>query len=227
MTFLSRVLSLFPAIAILLDIYAFTYFCRHPGMVGAIALLLAAYGFPVLVYRLHAWRYPIPDGISYLRSTDYSPWWGSHQIQVVYIAIPVLETLLRFIPGAFSLWLRLWGASIGSNVYWTPGLEIADRGLLDVGDRVVFGHQVGLYAHAIKPKKTDLMLYVKPIKIGSDVFVGAGSRLAPGVVIGDGTYVPAKTDVYPYQTLSTPEENTSGGTASEESTSGEEPECEA
>lgn len=227
MTLLSRVLSLFPALAMVLDICAFTYFCHHPGMVGAIALLLAVYGFPVLMYRLHAWRYPIQDGISYLRSADYSPWWGGHQIQMVYIAFPALETFLRLVPGAFSLWLRLWGASIGSNVYWTPGLEIADRGLLDVGDRVVFGHQVGLYAHVIKPKKTDLMLYVKPIKIGSDVFVGAGSRLAPGVVIDDGTYVPAKTDVYPSQTLSTPEENTSGGPVSEGVTSGEEPECEA
>jgi acetyltransferase-like isoleucine patch superfamily enzyme len=201
MSVLSRVLSIFPAFALVLDVVAFGYFCLHPGVIGAIALLLTVYGFPVVVYRLHGWRYPIQEGISYLRGADYSPWWGSHQIQVVFIALPALEAALRLIPGAFSCWLRLWGASIGKDVYWTPGLEIADRGLLEVGDRTVFGHQVELYAHAIKPKKDNLMLYVKLIKIGSDVFVGAGSRLAPGVVIADGTYVPAKTDVHPQQTL--------------------------
>ncbi|MEM7771418.1 MAG: acyl transferase [Cyanobacteria bacterium P01_E01_bin.6] len=202
MTMLSRVLSVFPAFVMMVNIGAFAYFCSHPGMMSAIALLLSLYGVPPLVYRLHAWRYPISDGISYLLDATYSPWWGSHQIQVIYIAFPMLETIVRMIPGAFSLWLRLWGASIGRQVYWTPGLEIADRGLLTVGDRAVFGHQVGLYAHVIKPKKNNLMLYVKPIIIGSDTFIGAGTRMGPGVVIDDNSYVPAKTDLYPSQHVS-------------------------
>jgi acetyltransferase-like isoleucine patch superfamily enzyme len=43
------------------------------------------------------------------------------------------------------------------------------------------------------------MLYVKTIKIGSDVFLGAGSQLGPGAVIGDGVYLPVSTLVYPNQ----------------------------
>lgn len=197
MTLLSRMLALFPTIAILLDFAALTWFCVHPGILSAIAIPGAIYGFPVVVYRLHQWWVPVENGISYLRTRAYSPWWGSHQIQIIFIAIPALESMLRLIPGLFSAWLRLWGAKIGTQVYWTPGLEIADRGLLEVGDRVVFGHQVELYAHVIKPKNNDLMLYVQPIRIGHDVFIGAGSRLAAGVTLAAGAYIPANTDVYP------------------------------
>ena len=153
----------------------------------------------MLFYRLHEWVYPVREGVSYLLGKEYSPWWGSHQIQVIYIAIPVLEALLRLIPGAFSCWLRLWGAKVGRDVYWTTRLEIADRSLLEIGDRVVIGHGVGIYSHIIKPRKQNLMLYVKKVKIGSNVFVGAGSNLAPGVVIGDGSYLPAATKLYPNQ----------------------------
>jgi acetyltransferase-like isoleucine patch superfamily enzyme len=40
------------------------------------------------------------------------------------------------------------------------------------------------------------MLYVKKVKIGNDVFVGAGCHLAPGVVIKDGVYIPVATNLY-------------------------------
>jgi len=202
MTFLSRLLALFPALMVVLMLGAVIYLCSHPGIPALGLLLGVIYGLPVLLHRLHQWRYPVKEGISYLRGTDYSPWWGSHQLQAIYIAFPALETVLRLIPGAFSAWLRLWGAKVGQQVYWTPRLEIADRGLLEIGDRVVVGHGVGLYGHAIKPKRENLLLYVKVIKIGSDVFIGGGSRLAPGSEIADGTYLPADTDLYPNRGVS-------------------------
>lgn len=199
MTVISTILLFFPSIVLLLTGASLAYFAHSTSVLGIFAILFSLYGLPVLVYWLHQWIYPVQEGVSYLRSKEYSPWWGSHQIQIIYIAIPALEAILRLIPGTFSIWLRLWGARIGRNVYWTPGLEIADRGFLEVGDRVVIGHRVGIYPHVIKPRRQDLMLYVKKVKIGNDVFVGAGSRLAPGVVIQDDTYVPVETDFYPNQ----------------------------
>lgn len=199
MTLLSKILLFFPAIVLLLTGGALIYFAHSPSIFSALAILFSLYGFPVFIYRLHQWIYPIKEGISYLQGKEYSPWWGSHQIQVIYIAIPALEAVLRLIPGVFSGWLRLWGAKIGENVYWTPGLEIADRGLLEIGDRVVIGHRVGIYSHIIKPRKQNLMLYVKKVKIGNDVFVGAGSNLAPGVTIENGVYLPVATNLYPNQ----------------------------
>ncbi|MEH2093145.1 acyltransferase [Nostoc sp.] len=199
MTVISKILSFFPTFILLLTGAAIIYLAYSPNIFSILAVLLSIYGLPVLVYRLHEWVYPVREGISYLLGKEYNPWWGSHQIQVIYIAIPALEAVLRLIPGVFSCWLRLWGAKVGRDVYWTPGLEIADRSLLEIGDRVVVGHNVGIYCHIIKPRKQNLMLYVKKVKIGCDVFVGAGSNLAPGVVVADGSYLPAATKLYPNQ----------------------------
>lgn len=197
MTPLSTIFSFFPALVMLMTAASFLWICFYPGILSIMALLICLYVFPLLVYRIHEYLYPLKEGISYLGGKNYSPWWGSHQIQVIYIAFPALETLLRLIPGAFSLWLRLWGAKVGKNVYWTPQLEISDRSLIEIGDNVVFGNGVGIYSHIIKPKKQDLLLYVKKVKIGNNVFLGAWNHIAPGVTIADGTYVPVFTHIYP------------------------------
>ncbi|MEH2045179.1 acyl transferase [Nostoc sp.] len=199
MTVISKILLFFPTIVLMIAGAAIVYLAYSPNIFSILAVFLSIYGLPVLVYRLHEWVYPVREGISYLQGKEYSPWWGSHQIQVIFIAIPGLEAVLRLIPGVFSCWLRLWGAKVGRDVYWTPGLEIADRSLLEIGDRVVIGHRVGIYSHIIKPRKQNLMLYVKKVKIGSNVFVGAGTHFAPGVVIADNTFIPALTDLYPNQ----------------------------
>ncbi|MBD2438220.1 acyl transferase [Nostoc sp. FACHB-110] len=201
MSVLSTILLFFPTLILILSVVAIVYFVYSHSIFCVVAILFSIYGLPVLVYRLHNWAYPVQEGISYLKGKEYSAWWGSHQIQVIYIAIPTLEAVLRFIPGVFSFWLRLWGAKVGQNVYWTPGLEIADRGLIEIGDRVVIGHRVGIYSHIIKPRKQDLMLYVKKVKIGNDAFIGAASHLGPGVVIADGTFIAAATNLYPNQQL--------------------------
>ena len=193
MTPLSLLLSLFPTAVLLLAVSVLIWLFVAPSAIAVLLLLLVLYGLPLIAYRLHARIYPIRQGTSYLRGTTYSPWWGSHQLQQIYIAFPVLEAILRLIPGAFSLWLRLWGSQVGRGVYWTPAIEIADRGLLDIGDRVVFGYRVGLYGHVVKPKQNNLLLYVNTVKIGSDAFVGAGSVLGPGTELGEGSFLPAES----------------------------------
>ena len=197
MTLLSTFLAFFPALVLLAAGASVYWLCVAPSIFSVFAIAFSLYGIPLLTHYIHRYFHPIAEGIGYLRGDNYSPWWGSHQIQSIYIAFPALETLLRLIPGVFSAWLRLWGAQIGRDVYWTPQLEIADRGLIIVGDRVVFGYQVTLVSHVIKPKKDNLMLYVKKIEIGNDVFLGARSQLGPGAQIQDGTFLPILTHVYP------------------------------
>ncbi|WP_353931562.1 acyl transferase [Okeanomitos corallinicola TIOX110] len=199
MTFLSTILAFFPTLILLLTGSTIVYFIYSHNFICIFAIFFFIYGLPLLVYRLHKKNYRITEGISYLQDQKYIPWWGSHQIQVIYIAIPVLESVLRLIPGVFSMWLRLWGSKIGKNVYWTPGLEIADRGLLEIGNNVVMGHRVGISSHVIKPRKDNLMLYVKKVKIGNDVFIGGGTLIAPGVVIHDGQFIAVNTTLLPNQ----------------------------
>ncbi len=206
MTLLSKFLSFFPGLTLGLTALSLLYGFSYHSFVGLSLSIFFLYGFPVLAYRLHNRIYPLQDGISYLQGNNYSPWWGSHQLQVIYVAFPGLETLLRLIPGLFSAWLRLWGSQIGQQVYWTPGLEIADRGLLTIGDGVVFGHRVGLYSHIIKPRRDNLMLYLKPITIGDGSFIGAGSYIGPGTTVTAGSFLEAGSELYPNQTINDTEE---------------------
>lgn len=199
MTLLSRVLAYFPALVMAIALACVVEMFLQPGslrVVAFLALLLTLYGLPLGVYHIHQRFYPLKEGISYLLGKEYNPWWGSSQIQLIYVAFPILEVILRLIPGAFSLWLRLWGSKVGQQVYWTPTLELLDRGLLEIGDRVIFGHDVGLTSHTIKPKRNDLLLYVRKIKIGNDVFVGARVDLGPGATVADQSYVPLNSVLF-------------------------------
>ncbi|MGD1854067.1 MAG: acyltransferase [Leptolyngbyaceae cyanobacterium] len=205
MTRLSKLLAFFPSFTVGGALVSLGYGICHHSLGSVLLCILFIYGLPVVAYRLHSRIYPLKTGISYLQGNDYSPWWGSHQFQLIYIAFPVLETFLRLVPGLFSAWLRLWGASIGKQVYWTPKLEVADRGLLVIGNGVIFGHQVGLYSHIVKPRRDNLMLYVKPITIGDGSFIGAGSYIGPGAKIADGSCLAARSEVYPNTAIDAPQ----------------------
>lgn len=201
MTLLSKLLSFFPSLTLSLAVLSLGYGIWQHSLWGVMLCVFFLYGFPLISYWLHSYVYPLKHGISDLQGSDYSPWWGSHQLQIIYIAFPALETLLRLVPGLFSAWLRLWGSQIGKQVYWTPGLEIADRGLLTIGDGVIFGHRVGLSSHIIKPRRNNLMLYLKPITIGDHSFIGAGSYIGPGATITAGSYLTARSEIYPNATI--------------------------
>ena len=43
----------------------------------------AVYLLPVLAYRLLILFYPISSGLSNLKERRFSPWWASHQIQLI------------------------------------------------------------------------------------------------------------------------------------------------
>jgi acetyltransferase-like isoleucine patch superfamily enzyme len=188
MTFLSRCMNIFPALHC-------SYFISDVSVRYFFMLLFCIYGLPLLCMKLHQRIHVMREGTTDLLKAHYSAWWGAHQIQAVFNALPFFETILRLIPGAYSLWLRSWGSQIGKKVYWTSQVEITDRSLMNVGDHVIFGHKVACYSHVIARKPTKLLLYVKRIKIGDHVFIGAGSRLGPGTIIAAHTALPLLTDL--------------------------------
>lgn len=196
MTLRARLFSLFPIVHLGLSGFAFAQAIRLGSflwLAGAMGLL---YLLPPLCYRLHELIWPVKEGRTRLDGPGYSPWWISYQIQGGFNAVPALESILRLIPGCYSTWLRLWGSQIGAGVVWTPRVEIADRALLDIGDRVIFGHRVTLFSHVIDRRKNgEIMLYVKRVQIGNRAFIGAGCRLGPGAVIADEARVPLLTDL--------------------------------
>ncbi len=82
-------------------------------------------------------------------SPAFMRWWYITQWQVVFNRLPLLEELLRLVPGLYSTWLRLWGAKIGAFVYWSPGVKLFDRSFLRIGARVVIGADTKICPHII------------------------------------------------------------------------------
>lgn len=196
MSFLGRLMTLYPAFNLAVVAACVVGFAKSPGMPWLVAVLAALYLLPVAAFRLHGLFFPLKPGASKISKPGYSPWWGGHQIQLLYIAIPPLEAALRLVPGVYSAWLRLWGSKVGEGVHWTPRVEIIDRNLMTIGDRVVFGHLVKCVAHVVSPTANgEMILLVKPITIENDAFLGAASGLGPGAKVLAGAHLPAFTNV--------------------------------
>ncbi len=201
MTLAGRLFAWFPAVHGACAFAAAVWALSEPGWGRVCFAGAVIYLFPLSCHAVLQRFAPLREGIAFLEERRFSPWWGSHQIQGLFIAFPALETVLRLVPGLYSGWLRAWGSRVGRGIHWTPNVEIADRSLLDIGDFVVFGHKVSCYAHVIKPRGGRLMLYARRLSIGDGAFLGAGSRLGPGSRVRGGAFVPMLTDVYPNRTF--------------------------
>jgi hypothetical protein len=201
MTVAGVLISLFPLGVVAGAVACLVWFAVVPSLAPACALLAVLYLVPLLAFRFHQLVAPLRAGGSRIDGKTYVPWWGGHQIQLIYIAVPQLEALLRMVPGLYSLWLRGWGSRVGRRVHWTPLVEVTDRSLLEIGDGVVFGHRAVVFGHVIRHGKQSMLLYVRPVRIGDGVFIGAGSAIGPGAVIGAGARLDAETRVYPMQVV--------------------------
>jgi hypothetical protein len=171
---------------------------RWPGWAWCLApawLLIV----PPLVVRLILAVRPLPRIEIAIGSPPFLTWWLTSQWQVIFNRLPWIEEVLRLVPGLYAAWLRLWGAKVGKLVYWTPGLRILDRSLLDIGDRVVFGAGVKINPHIILPnKERRLVLFAGTVRIGDDVLVGGYSILLAGCWIGPGEISQGKRELAPF-----------------------------
>jgi acetyltransferase-like isoleucine patch superfamily enzyme len=198
MTLRARLMVLFPALHATAIFAAIVMFVLLRTGWSLASIPLAAYALPLVTFHLHQRLCPIQVGTHSIVQ-GYSPWFGTHMIQQGFIAMPFLESLLRLFPGVFSVWLRLWGARIGKNVYFAPGFEIADRSLLEIGNGVIFGYGVKMSSHYITPSRQygGMKVYIRGLRFEERCFVGASSRFGPGVEVRAGAFVRADTDHYP------------------------------
>ncbi len=82
----------------------------------------------------------------------------------------------------------------GRQVYFNFDCVILDVSQVAIGDRCLFGPKVQIYTatHPINWKvRGSLLEYGSPITIGSDVWVGGGAILCPGISIGDRSIIAA------------------------------------
>lgn len=83
---------------------------------------------------------------------------------------------------------------VGKNFYCNYDCVFLDCGRITIGDNVMLGPKVALYAvnHAIDPA---IRVYhhdcPKPITIGDNVWIGGSAVVCPGVTIGENTVIGA------------------------------------
>lgn len=91
-----------------------------------------------------------------------------------------------------------YNISIGDNVFFNFNCVILDVVPVSFGDRVMVGPNVQFYpaSHPLDAKtRGELWEYGKEIHVGSDVWIGGGSIICPGVSIGDRSIIAAGTVV--------------------------------
>ncbi len=127
--------------------------------------------------------------------------------------------LFRYSPKPIHAWrsliLRLFGAKIGKGVHvypkvtiWAPwNLEVADetgiangvnlysQGKIIIGKRVVISQGSHICTGSHDYTQRGFPLFTKDISIGDNVWIAAESFIHPGVVIGEGCVIGARSVV--------------------------------
>ncbi len=84
---------------------------------------------------------------------------------------------------------------VGENFYANYNLVVLDCAKVTIGDNVFIAPNVGIYtaAHPILASQRNIRgcEYAAPITIGSNVWIGGGVQICPGVTIGDNTVIGA------------------------------------
>jgi maltose O-acetyltransferase len=102
--------------------------------------------------------------------------------------------------GGDTVWMQPpffcdYGSNIflGERVFFNFNCVVLDVCRVEIGDYTLFGPAVQIYT-ATHPMNAELRRkqeFAKPIAIGSDVWVGGGTVICPGVAIGSRTVIGA------------------------------------
>lgn len=125
----------------------------------------------------------------------------------------------KYTPRPFHMWrafvLRLFGAKIGKGVHvypkviiWAPwnlelkdecgianGVTLYSQGRITIGKRTVISQGAHLVSGTHDYTKKGFPLYTKPIQIGDHVWIAAEAFIHPGIIIGDGAVIGARSVV--------------------------------
>lgn len=82
--------------------------------------------------------------------------------------------------------------TLGQGTYINVNCNFIDDGLIQIGDRVMFGPAVTIttVGHPVNPDMREYM-YTDPVKIGNNCWIGANAVICPGVTIGDNSVIGA------------------------------------
>ncbi|UTS80125.1 sugar O-acetyltransferase [Phaeobacter piscinae] len=84
--------------------------------------------------------------------------------------------------------------TLGDQVYMNAGCTILDSAPVRIGDRSMLGPNVQIYCadhHRDPALRAKGLEVARPVTLGSDVWIGGGAIILPGVTIDDGAIVGA------------------------------------
>lgn len=86
---------------------------------------------------------------------------------------------------------------LGERVFFNFNCVVLDVARVSVGDYTLFGPAVQVYTatHPLDAAQCRRQEFAKAIKIGSDVWVGGGAILCPGVQVGSRSMIGAESVV--------------------------------
>lgn len=87
-----------------------------------------------------------------------------------------------------------YNIKVGENFFANFNCVILDVMEVKIGSNVLLGPAVQIYTatHPLDPEERSTWLeYAKPVSIGSDVWIGGGAIILPGVNIGNGVTIGA------------------------------------
>lgn len=130
------------------------------------------------------------------------------------------QLFFRWSPPPFNawrcMWLRLFGVKISGKVYVSASVRIDFPWNLELGDCVFIAHKciincmgkvkigskthISQYSHICSGTheygEVDMRIKSCPITIGEDVWIAADAFVGPGVTIGDGAVLAARSSAF-------------------------------
>lgn len=190
-------LPYFTGALIILEISLSFYLLQKPNLLVLGIVIIVPYLIPVTLFRMINTIKPQPtdaDKETILSKDSFAALTVYH-LQLIYNLFPFLEAILIAFPGLFSFWLRLWGSKVGKDVTWANYIAITDRSRLVIGNNVFFGNLIYLSSYVVtQTENYKACMIFKSIKIGNQVFIGAGCNISAGV-IEDNAQVPILTNL--------------------------------
>lgn len=83
---------------------------------------------------------------------------------------------------------------LGRAVYMNAGCVVLDSARVEIADGTMIGPRAQILCaehHKDRLKRSQGIEIARPVKIGADVWIGAGAIIMPGVVVGDAAIIGA------------------------------------
>lgn len=153
------------------------------GVVRSVAGIILLYLYAILAYRLFTALYPLLPGEIPAQSRQEFIY-HVHLLFFLILFYPIMRSGLMPVP-LMSFFYGALGARIGHNSY-SAGI-LYDPLFITLGNNTLLGEGALLVPHAVEGKA----LAHQPIRLGSNVTIGAYAVVFGGVEIGDGAIVAA------------------------------------